>query len=123
MAWCVGAGCGLLALAGPVAADGDAVSGRKISEQHCSRCHVIGDYNKYGGIGSTPSFQGIVKYMPDYRERFATFFSRRPHPAFLTIKGQRRPMPHLPPNAVPVTLPDTALADLVAFAETFVGTK
>jgi mono/diheme cytochrome c family protein len=45
----------LTAVAVPAAADGDVEAGRKVAEQHCSRCHVVGDYNKYGGIGSTPT--------------------------------------------------------------------
>jgi mono/diheme cytochrome c family protein len=54
-------------------AEGDVAQGRKIAEQHCSRCHVIGDYNKYGGIGSTPSFQLLANQLPDYRARFEIF--------------------------------------------------
>ena len=46
-------------------AEGDVSEGRKISQQHCSRCHVIGDFNKYGGIGSTPSFQSLANYVAD----------------------------------------------------------
>jgi hypothetical protein len=99
-------------------ADGDAAQGRKIAEQHCSRCHVIGDYNKFGGIGSTPSFQLMVNQLADYRERFQIFFDEHPHPAFLTIDGQERRMEQLPPNAAPVKLPLEAVADILAFAET-----
>jgi len=96
----------------------DVTRGKKLAEQHCARCHVIGDYNKYGGIGSTPSFQLLVKSFPDYRERFETFFVRRPHPSFIAIEGVGRPNPHLPPGAAPITLPHSAVADLLAFAET-----
>ena len=42
-------------------AGGDAEAGRKISETHCARCHVVGDFNPMGGIGSTPSFQLLAK--------------------------------------------------------------
>lgn len=96
----------------------DVARGRKLAEQHCARCHVIGDYNKYGGIGSTPSFQLLVKSFPDYRQRFETFFARRPHPSFIAIEGVGRPNPHLPPGAAPIKLPYSAIADLLAFAET-----
>ena len=27
--------------------------GEQLVRQHCTRCHVVGDLNKYGGIGST----------------------------------------------------------------------
>lgn len=101
----------------PVAA-GDIARGKKLAEQHCARCHVIGDYNKYGGIGSTPSFQLLVNSFPDYRDRFETFFARRPHPSFLSIEGVGRPNPHLPSTAAPIRLPLSAVADLLAFAET-----
>jgi mono/diheme cytochrome c family protein len=102
----------------PAVTAGDAARGRKLAELHCARCHVIGDFNKYGGIGSTPSFQLLVKSFPDYRARFETFFVRRPHPSFLSIEGVGRPNPHLPPNAAPIKLPFSAIADLLAFVET-----
>ena len=99
------------------AADDAFTRGKTLSERHCARCHVVGDYNKFGGIGSTPSFQLLVNNFPDYKDRFQTFYARRPHPAFLTIKGFERHMKHLPPNAQPIeiTLPD--VADILAFAE------
>lgn len=102
----------------PAASEGNVENGRKISETHCARCHVIGDYNKFGGIGSTPSFQLLVKRRPDYAARFETFFERPPHPAFVTIKGFGRRMEHLPANAAPVELPLSAVLDILAFAKT-----
>jgi len=96
----------------------DARRGQKIAEQHCSRCHVVGDYNPTGGISSTPSFQLLVKRRPDYRERFETFYARRPHPAFVIIEGIERLMPELPVNAEPITLPLAAVEDILAFVET-----
>ncbi len=96
----------------------DVALGKTISEQHCARCHVVGDYNPTGGISSTPSFQLLVKRRPDYRERFATFYARRPHPAFVIIEGVERLMPELPVNASPVTLRLEAVEDILAFVET-----
>lgn len=96
----------------------DIARGKDISEQQCARCHVVGDFNPNGGISSTPSFQLLVKRRPDYRERFETFYARRPHPAFVIIEGVERLMPELPVNASPVTLPIEAVADIVAFVET-----
>lgn len=104
--------------AAPAAAEGRIANGRKIAETHCARCHVIGDFNKYGGIGSTQSFQLLVKHRPDYRARFETFFERPPHPAFVTIDGFQRRMPELPVNAAPVSLPLAAINDILAFVET-----
>jgi len=60
--------------------------GREVSQKQCSRCHVIGDFNPTGGISSTPSFQMMVNALPDWEERFSTFFARRPHPAAVEIR-------------------------------------
>ncbi len=92
-------------------------SGLQIARLHCARCHVIGDDNKFGGIGSTPSFPLLVRRRPDYLERFATFFSRRPHPIFVRIKGHSVPNAHLPPYATPIELPASAVDDLIAYAK------
>ncbi len=97
---------------------GDIDDGRKIAQKHCTRCHVVGDFNPNGGISSTPSFQLLVKRRPDYKERFRTFFARRPHPAFLSIKGIGRIRPDLPPNAQPVELTEEDVLDVAAFIET-----
>ncbi len=99
-------------------AEGDVARGRALAERHCARCHVIGDFNRFGGIGSTPSFQLLVNSFRDYKARFETFYARRPHPAFVTIEGFGRHMEHLPPNANPVELPLESVADILAFAET-----
>ena len=53
-----------------IAADVDA--GKQIARQHCTRCHVVGDMNKYGGIGSTPSF-GAIKTMADWKSDLKSF--------------------------------------------------
>ena len=110
----------LLAGMSPLAAQekGNIVKGKKIAEKHCTRCHVVGSYNPGGGISSTPSFQLLVKRRPDYKERFRTFFSRRPHPAFLSIKGIGRIRPDLPPNAQPIELTEKDVLDIAVFIET-----
>lgn len=63
---------------------GDPNAGRMVARQHCARCHVIGDFNPYGGIGSTPSFQLLAR-RSDWLERFQTFYERRPHPVFVRV--------------------------------------
>jgi mono/diheme cytochrome c family protein len=110
----------LAAASGSLAAQeqGDADKGRNVAQTHCSRCHVVGDFNPTGGIASTPSFQLLVKRRPDYRERFQTFFARRPHPAFLSLKGVGRIRPDLPPNAQPVELTEEDVKNVLAFVET-----
>jgi len=67
-------------------AEGDADEGQRLSEQHCARCHVVGDFNRYGGIDSTPSFQMLAR-RDDWLERFGSFYERRPHPVFVRVEG------------------------------------
>ncbi len=108
----------LAATVSAAAQDGDPAKGRTLAQKHCSRCHVVGDFNPTGGISSTPSFQMLVKHLPDYQDRFRTFFARRPHPAFLTVEGVGRPMEHLPANAQPVEIKQKDVLDVAAFVET-----
>lgn len=114
-------GCGVALAAGlaPVVAlagAGNIEEGRRIANVHCARCHVVGEVNAAGGIGSTPSFRLLVSAFKDWRTRFETFYARRPHPAFLSIEGRGRLREDLPPNAHPVILPARAIDDLVALA-------
>lgn len=102
----------------PAQDNGNAAAGKKIAAKHCTRCHVVADINPGGGISSTPSFQMLVRRRPDYRERFQTFFARRPHPAFLWLESAGRIRPDLPPNAKPVTLTEQNVADMLAYVET-----
>jgi mono/diheme cytochrome c family protein len=106
------------AVSAQAAEKGNIGKGQKIAEKHCTRCHVVGSFNPGGGISSTPSFQLLVKRRPDYKERFATFYARRPHPAFLSIKGIGRIRPDLPPNAMPIELTQEDVLDVSAFIET-----
>ena len=107
---------GLFILASPAGATGSAEKGRAIAEKHCSRCHVVGAHNPMGGIGSTASFQMIAK-MPDYLERFQTFYARRPHPAFLRIPGVPR-WSNLPAYAAEFSITLDQVDDIVAFVKT-----
>jgi len=70
-------------------ADTQIERGFELARQYCSRCHVIGDYNRLGGIGNSPSFAWMVK-SADWRERFQTFYARRPHPVFVRVPGYAR---------------------------------
>ena len=101
--------------AGVARAAGDPEKGRDIAVKHCSRCHVIGDYNPYGGIGSTPSFPLLLK-MDDWRDRFATFFDRRPHPVHVRVQDVPK-WTNLPPNAKEITITLENIDDLLAFVE------
>ena len=90
--------------------------GFELAREFCSRCHVIGDYNRMGGIGNSPSFPWMVK-SADWQERFTTFYSRRPHPVFARVPGYARwseSDPYYPPFEI--TLKEIDL--IVAYVET-----
>lgn len=95
---------------------GDVKKGQALAHKHCARCHVVGDFNPTGGIGSTPSLQWIKK-LADWRERFLTFYARRPHLAFLRVEGIK-PITNLPPNAEPVEIAPADVDHIFAFIET-----
>jgi mono/diheme cytochrome c family protein len=100
---------------GVATAAGDRENGRDIAHRHCARCHVIGDHNRMGGIGSTPSFP-LLRRMADWRERFGTFYNRRPHPVHVRVEGVRQ-WTNLPPNAEPFTITQDNVDDILAFVE------
>ena len=66
----------------PVLAEGNRVNGEALAKRLCARCHVIGDYNRMGGIDSTPSFPLMAKRPEIFAHRIPTFRKRRPHPQF-----------------------------------------
>jgi mono/diheme cytochrome c family protein len=105
----------LLVLGQGTASAGDLAKGRALAEAHCARCHVVGDFNPHGGIGSTPSLQWIKK-LPDWRDRFQTFYVRRPHLAFVKVRGLEPPT-KLPPYAAPIELSPGDAEDVFAFIE------
>ena len=88
---------------GSVMAD-DYAPGEKLTLFHCGRCHVINEKNKYGGIGSTPSFAAL-RTMEDWEDRVDAFFALAPHPAFTQIEGVTEPFPIDRPSPIhPVEL-------------------
>lgn len=103
-------------LSGGAHAGGDPKNGREVSIKHCSRCHVVGDYNRFGGIGSTPSFQWLTK-VPDYKERLRTFYARPPHPAYVRVPGVPT-WTDLPPFITPLTITGKEIEDIIAFVKT-----
>ncbi len=107
----------LATLHGGVArAEGDPERGRSLSIQHCARCHVVGDYNPTGGLGSTPSFQWM-KMLPDYVERLRTFFARHPHPVFVRVPDYPR-RSEAGGYAQEFTITVEEIEDILAFVET-----
>lgn len=73
--------------------------GEKLTLFHCGRCHVINERNKYGGIGSTPSF-GALRTMDDWEDRFDAFWTLAPHPAFTQVEGVTEPFPINRPSPI-----------------------
>jgi hypothetical protein len=113
------AACRLLAAAALACPSGAAAQsladeGRKIAEQHCSRCHVIDQDNPFGGIASTPSFQLLVTAFPDWKERFETFYGRRPHPSVVRFEGVA-PITEDPPTTKTVDLKLSDVDAIVAY--------
>lgn len=105
----------LCASAGAASAE-DVAKGRELARQHCTRCHVVGDLNTMG-IGSTPSFQYMVNKLKDYENRFLTFYSLRPHPAFTRIDGLPT-LTDIPSPIAPVKLTLEDVEAIAAFAAT-----
>ena len=103
-------------IASPVGASGDIGKGRTIAADHCMRCHVVGNLNKFGGIGSTPSFQ-LIAGMEDGMERFQTFYVRRPHTNFVRLPNLPR-FSKAPPYAIPFTVTEASIENLMAFVKT-----
>lgn len=113
------AALGASVVAWPGLAGDDVEAGRLLAEQHCSRCHVVGDYNPMGGIGSTPSFQLMVNGLEDWEARFLTFHQRVPHPPIVRITGFPAPDPKVnPPNAAPFEIELEDIERILAFART-----
>jgi mono/diheme cytochrome c family protein len=107
---------GLMLLAGTAAAQGEVERGRGLAIKHCARCHVVADYNPFGGIGSTASFQTMAR-MRDYRERFQTFYARPPHPVFVRVPGVDPPT-NLPSPVDTIAIQPDDVDHILAYVET-----
>ena len=85
-------------------AAGLVAEGQRLALHHCGRCHVVNDTNRYGGIGSTPSFAAL-RALPQADDRFAAFWTFNPHPAFMQVEGRgqktRRWTPRIRPRPRP----------------------
>ncbi len=97
-------------------AEGDAANGRELAIKRCSRCHVIGDYNRLGGIGSTPSFTWMVR-SPDYLQVFRAFYTQHPHPVFVRVPGYPR-WSKEPPYYPEFKITPDEVEDIVAYVTT-----
>lgn len=96
---------------------GDAARGARLALKNCGRCHVIGPQNPMAGISSTPSFPAL-RALPDWAERFETFYVRNPHPAFLQLEGITAGFdPQRPPPIVPLRITDAEFEAILAFVQ------
>lgn len=114
MRWSMPAAAALLLWTTAAAGDGDPDHGRELARKHCARCHVIKNYNPYGGAGNTPSFDRLVTWDSGLR-RITTFFQRPPHPVFVRMEGVPE-MDNVPPTAATFELTTEDIDDLLAFA-------
>lgn len=97
---------------------GDIVTGEELSIRKCGRCHVISERNKYGGIGSTPSFPAL-RTLKDWREKYSVFWTLNPHPSFTQIEGVTEPFdPAHPPHIYPILLTSKEVKNIGAYMET-----
>lgn len=92
-------------------------TGRSISKIHCTRCHVVADFNPHGGISSTPSFSLLVNQLEDWEIRFLSFHTRRPHPVIIRFKGEEVDLNN-PPPTTPIELEYSDIEAIAAFAKT-----
>jgi hypothetical protein len=116
----IAAATAVMTLAGPMSGAGAqslAEKGEKLARTHCARCHVVAEGNAFSGIGSTPSFRLLVNALRDWRERFETFHTRRPHPAVVRFEGIA-PLSDDPPTTRTVDLKLDDIPALVAYAAT-----
>ncbi len=101
-----------------VAAAGDVAHGERLALRHCGRCHVVNEKNRFGGIGSTPSFAAL-RALPQADDKFAAFWTFNPHPAFMQVEGQTKPFDAAhPPSAAPVILTQQEAEAIAAYAAT-----
>ena len=104
--------------AAEAAAGGLVAEGERLALRHCGRCHVVNETNRFGGIGSTPSFAAL-RALPQADDRFAAFWTFNPHPAFMQVEGQTAPFDAAhPPSAAPVILTQHEAEAIAAYAAT-----
>ncbi len=127
----IGRGCmrGWIALAGiaagamcslvlPSAADSQLTGkGMELAQQHCGRCHIVSDKNRFGGISSTPSFKIMIEVLKDWEDRFATFMARNPHPAHIRLKTDEPRPAHLPATVREVLLDLDEIEAILAYVD------
>ena len=98
-----------------IAVNGDADLGYRVSRSKCGRCHAVDEGGRKNDIGSTPSFF-LLRALPDWQERFVTFYYRNPHPSFTQVEDVTPPFPkNRPPPIVPIEMTIAELEAVLAF--------
>ena len=101
----------------PAPAD-DWAPGEKLAYIHCGRCHVIGERNRMGGIGSTPGF-AVIRTWEFWEDKMRSFYALNPHPSFTQIDGVTEPFPpHRPSPIHPIALSLDELEEIIGYAHT-----
>ena len=93
-----------------------ALTALEIAQEHCSRCHFVGNNNRYSSIETTPSFFGL-RAMKDWRIRFTEFYIRPPHPALVNILDVTERSKKLPAFVSEINLKLDQIGDLVSYLE------
>lgn len=109
--------CAYLALPGTALAEGDMTQkGLNLSQQHCSRCHIVAK-DRFAGIASSPSFKIMIEVLEDWEDRFATFMARNPHPAHMRLEGDDERPDDLPSTIKEVILTHDEVEAILAYVD------
>ena len=93
--------------------------GKKLSLEHCSRCHVVDPSKPFSGISSTPSFSLLVNALDDWEERFSSFQVRLPHPSIIRMEDEKAD-PDVEDLRPPIELKYDDIEALVAYARSLI---
>lgn len=91
--------------------------GLDLSLEHCARCHVVDERDRFAGISSSPSFKIMIEYLEDWEDRFATFMARNPHPAHMRLEGDDPRPAHLPVSIKEVILSLDEIEAILAYVD------
>lgn len=91
--------------------------GLDLSLEHCARCHIVDERDRFAGISSSPSFKIMIEYLQDWEDRFASFMARNPHPAHMRLEGDDPRPAHLPATTKEVILTLDEIEAILAFVD------
>lgn len=110
---------GMVMCTSPAAAAETAMAqkGLALSKQHCARCHIVSDKDRFSGISSTPSFKIMIEVLKDWEDRFQTFMARNPHPAHIRLETDDPRPENLPVTTHEVILSLDDIEAILAYVE------